>query len=60
MERFLGAVEYALENYKAWLWGHFHAFRDYPRTDGRKKLMLFNDYAINLDNYLVSDEVEKL
>ena len=60
MERFLGAVEYALENYKAWLWGHFHAFRDYPRTDGRKKLMLFNNYAINLDNYLMFDEVEKL
>jgi 3-oxoacid CoA-transferase subunit A len=39
MERFLGEVEYELD-YKLWCWGHYHAFRDYPRTDGRKRVML--------------------
>lgn len=54
-ERFLGAVEYALEDYKAWLWGHYHEFRDYPRTDDKKRTMLFNDCAINLIDYMLSD-----
>lgn len=60
MERFLGAVEYALEDYTIWLWGHYHAFRDYPRTDGKKKIMLFNKEAINLNQVIYSDNVEKL
>ena len=62
MERYLGQIEFAL-NYKAWLWGHYHEFRDYPRTDNKKKTMLFNNYAINLIDYMLSDikdEVIKL
>jgi len=58
MERLLGEIEYKL-SYKAWFWGHFHAFRDYPRTDGRKKLMLYDDYAINLVDYIENKEFEK-
>jgi 3-oxoacid CoA-transferase subunit A len=54
MERYLGQIEFAL-NYKAWLWGHYHEFRDYPRTDNKKKTMLFNDCAINLVDYMFSD-----
>lgn len=58
MERYLGYIEYTI-NYKAWMWGHFHAFRDYPRTDGRKKLMLFNGYAVDINEYIENDEVIK-
>lgn len=60
MERFLGAVEYALEDYKAWLWGHYHAFRDYPRTNGRRKTMLYSQEVIDLEQYMNNDEVIKL
>lgn len=58
MERYLGQIEYQLD-YKAWLWGHYHQFRDYPRIDGRYKTMLFNDAAIDLKNYMEGN-VEKL
>jgi hypothetical protein len=58
MERLLGEIEYRLD-YKAWIWGHYHAFRDYPRTDGRKKLMLYNDYAIDIKDYLNNEEFVK-
>lgn len=58
MERFCGQVEYMLD-YKAWIWGHYHAFRDYPRTDGRKKLMLYNNYAIDVIDYLENEEFKK-
>ena len=58
MERFCGQIEYTLD-YKAWMWGHYHAFRDYPRTDGRKKLMLFNNYAIDVIDYLENEEFKK-
>lgn len=58
MERLLGEIEFRL-NYKAWMWGHYHAFRDYPRTDGRKKLMLFNNYAIDVIEYLENEEFKK-
>lgn len=57
MERYLGEIEYNL-NYRAWFWGHYHAFRDYPRTDGRKKLMLFNDKVVELTDYLENEEFE--
>ena len=53
-ERWLGQIEFTL-NYKAWLWGHYHEFRDYPRTDAKKRTMLFNDCAINLIDYMLSD-----
>jgi 3-oxoacid CoA-transferase subunit A len=57
MERYLGEIEYNI-NYRAWLWGHFHSFRDYPRSDGRFRTMLYNDF-INLDEYMIGT-VEKL
>ena len=58
MERYLGEIEYKLD-YQAWCWAHYHKFRDYPRTDGRFRTMLFNDYAINLQEYM-NGEVNKL
>lgn len=58
MERLLGEVEYRL-NYKAWIWGHYHAFRDYPRADGRKKLMLYDNCAIDILEYLEEEEFKK-
>lgn len=59
-ERFLGAIEYALEDYKAWLWGHYHAFRDYPREeDGRRKLMLYG-IPIELKQFMEEDFPIKL
>lgn len=58
MERYLGQIEYQLD-YKAWLWGHYHEFRDYPRTDGKYKTMLFNDAAVDLADYM-EGKVEKL
>ena len=58
MERYLGEIEYKLD-YRAWLWGHYHQFRDYPRTDGRYRTMLFNDAAIDLREYM-EGEVNKL
>jgi 3-oxoacid CoA-transferase subunit A len=59
MERYLGEIEYNLD-YKAWLWGHYHAYRDYPRTDGRRRTMLYNQEVIDLDQYMTNDEVELL
>ena len=59
MERYLGEIEFALD-YKAWLFGHFHAYRDYPRTDGRRRTMLYSQEVIDLDQYMNNDEVELL
>lgn len=58
MERYLGEIEYKLD-YKAWMWGHYHQFRDYPRPDGRYRTMLFNDAALDLCEYM-EGEVNKL
>lgn len=58
MERLLGEVECHL-SYRAWMWGHYHAFRDYPRIDGRKKLMLYNNFVINIKEYLENEEFTK-
>ena len=57
-ERYLGQIEYLID-YKAWLWGHFHGFRDYPRDDGKKKLMLFYKHAIDISEYIENDELIK-
>ena len=60
MERYLGQIEYILD-YKAWFWGHYHAFRDYPRTDGKIKLMLSaGAEVVELNQVLNNREVEKL
>lgn len=58
MERYLGQIECKLD-YKAWLWGHYHAFRDYPRIDGRRRTMLFNDCVIDLTEYMKEEEIKK-
>lgn len=50
MERYLGEIEYHLD-YKLWLWGHYHANRVYPNTDGRDRVMLFNDCVMDLTKY---------
>lgn len=58
MERYLGEIEKKLD-YKALLFGHYHAFRNYPREDGRYRAMLFNDAAIDLEEYM-NGEINKL
>ena len=50
-ERYLGHIEYLIE-YDTWFWGHYHKFREYPRTCGRRQLMLYNDAAIDLKQYM--------
>ena len=53
MEQYLGSIEYSTD-YKAWLWGHFHAYRDYPRPDNRRRTMLFQ-HAIELNQYMTEE-----
>lgn len=50
MERFLGTIENKLQ-YKLWLWGHYHATRIYPEFDNTDRVMLFNDFVIDIDKY---------
>lgn len=57
MERYLGYIEYGLD-YRAWMWGHYHAYLDYPRTDGRKKLMVHHK-PINLEHYMENEYTEE-
>lgn len=54
MERELGHIEYLLK-YDTWFWGHFHQLREYPRSpeDGKRQLMLYNDAAIDLKEYMI-------
>lgn len=59
MERYLGEIEFHLD-YKAWLFGHFHTYRDYPRMDCRRRTMLYNQEVIDLDQYMNNDVVELL
>jgi 3-oxoacid CoA-transferase subunit A len=59
MERYLGEIEFNLD-YTAWCWGHYHKYRDYPRDDGRRKLMLFNDYAVELTDFMESEIPTKI
>ena len=47
MERYLGKIEYQLQ-YNTWLWGHYHATREYPIVDEKKKIMLYNNYVLNV------------
>ena len=39
--------------------GHYHKFRDYPRTDGKKKIMLMHE-VIDLEQVYKEDTVELL
>ena len=34
-------------------------FRDYPRDNGKKKLMLYDNYVVNLKDYIENEEFEK-
>lgn len=58
MERYLGYIEYGLD-YKAWMWGHYHAYIDYPRIDNRKKVMVHHN-PINLEEYMENETTEVL
>lgn len=51
MERYLGNIEHTLD-YKLWLFGHYHASRVYPNNDGKQMVMLFNDKAIELSDWV--------
>jgi len=51
MERYLGELEYQME-YKLWCWGHYHRYRVYPNREGRQPLMLYNDAAIELNEWM--------
>jgi 3-oxoacid CoA-transferase subunit A len=56
MERYLGEIEYKL-NYDAWIFGHYHADRDYPRPDGKIRIMLGEGTGIDLSRVLKGDRV---
>lgn len=58
MEIFFNRIEFQLD-YKAWLWGHYHEFRDYPRLDKKRKTMLFNDNLIELNQYMIESVPNK-
>ena len=53
MERYLGQIEYQLQ-YNTWLWGHYHATREYPRIEGQsyKKVMLYDKEALKVLDYI--------
>lgn len=51
MEWYLGEIEYSLD-YRLWIWGHYHQYRVYPQYQGRQPLMLFNDKAIELNEWM--------
>ena len=57
MERYLGEIEYNLD-YKAWVWGHYHAFRDYPSPDGRRRLMVMHEPVRLKDVMNVKEKLE--
>ena len=56
MERYLGTIEYQT-NYKLWLFGHFHQFRIYPKHENSQVIMLYNDKAISLNQWLKDSSV---
>lgn len=55
MERYLSEIEFNAQ-YKVWLWGHYHAYREYPMKIGRptyenpRRIMLFNEKAVELSD----------
>lgn len=51
MERYLGEIEYKIQ-YKLWCWGHYHRYRVYPNQEGRQPLMLYNNAAIELNEWM--------
>ena len=59
MERFFGNIEFKLQ-YRGWCWGHFHEYRDYPRVDSHKQLMLSDDILVELTQFMEEDVPAKL
>lgn len=60
-ENFLNEIAHKV-NFDLWLWGHYHSFREYPRTKeipGRR-IMLFNSWAVELENAISKNELEKI
>lgn len=56
MERYLGEIEYNTK-YKLWLWGHFHAYRVYPKYQNSQCIMLSAGHeAINIQEWLDDSE----
>lgn len=55
MERFLGQIERKLD-YKLWMWGHFHAYREYDLTDRRAIMLDAGQTVIDLNAYLDNKE----
>lgn len=53
MERYLGELEYNLD-YRLWLFGHFHDTRVYPQHENKQIVMLFNNKAIELNEWMSS------
>lgn len=60
MERYLGEIECQID-YKLWLWGHFHAYRVYPKHNNRQCVMLSaGEEAINILDWLTApDEIHQ-
>ena len=54
MERYLGEIEFNLD-YKAWCWGHYHAHREYPSPDGRRRLMLMHG-VVRLEDVMEAED----
>lgn len=55
MERYLGYIEYRIK-YKLFLWGHYHQLRVYPKYNNQQCIMLYNDHALDLEDWLDKDE----
>ena len=58
MERYLGQIEYQLQ-YNTWLWGHYHATREYPREEGQnyKKVMLYDKEVLKVLDYIQDNDI---
>lgn len=61
-ERYLEEIEHNIY-YNVHLFGHYHQYREYPREKSypswynRRRIMLFNDYAVELENVLLDESV---
>ena len=54
-ERYLGHIEYLVE-YRLWCFGHFHDTRVYPKVNDKQLLMLYNQKAIELEQWMIGSE----
>ena len=58
MERWMESFERDI-NYDLWCWGHYHANRVYPFIDGKVRVMLFNDMAINVNTFFKEHNIHQ-